>query len=160
MQSTQESLAPACCSSNCPTIAAPAWSTLGTPGPHPPQLQPSHQVSSCTEFPRTSWPTSAPAPAPAVQQVYPNTEYPRTPTIHAHSSSSQPDKTARHMQFTQGTLLHKATTSRPGEVAALPNSWRQTWKIKQNEGIMNMSQMKEQDYNPEETLMEHKQFTR
>ena len=33
----------------------------------------------------------------------------------------------------QGMLLHKATASRPGEVVVLPNSHKQTQKVKQNE---------------------------
>ena len=38
-----------------------------------------------------------------------------------------------HKQSTQGMLTHQATPSRPGEVAVLPNSYKQKPKVKQNE---------------------------
>ena len=49
-----------------------------------------------------------------------------------------------------GHLLHRATLPRPGDLAVLPSTWKQTQGVSKNEKTKkSMSQRKEQDKIPE-----------
>ena len=77
---------------------------------------------------------------------------PGTALSPAQSSPSQLAKAATHKESTQETLPQKGTTSRPGEVAVSPNSYKQTNKKQKSNKIRkqrNMFQMKEQNKTPE-----------
>ena len=119
-------------------LLGPLWGQRhwSVPLLNPPELLPAHSGSSSSP----SYPT----------KVTCGSVFPRDFPSQGCSSCSWPVKVTRHKQSIHGTLKHRATSSKPGDLDVSHNSQKQKQNSNKMKRQKNMFQVKEQNKTPEE----------